>query len=155
MFTKRTVIGTVVGGGIISIGMIALVMSIGLQTVHIDDALLPGEATSYRFAAPAQSSQSVLISGDAFDAALSSPGGGLQVPDTRYRERATFEWSHESDGESRMEVRNAGQSEIRITGTVQISTDPIYYTYHVLVIISGIVIVGFSAGFSVRKPRGF
>jgi len=33
--------------------------------------------------------------------------------------------------------------------------DPIQITYHIMVIIGGVVILGFSAGFSVRKPKGF
>jgi len=36
-----------------------------------------------------------------------------------------------------------------------VSQDPLFLTYHILVIIAGIVVIGFSAAFTVRKPRGF
>ena len=42
-----------------------------------------------------------------------------------------------------------------VKGTALISSDLIHTAYHGMVIISGIVILGFSAGFSKRKPRGF
>lgn len=155
MFTKRTIIGTVVGGAIIALGLASFIMSLGLQTVEIDDTYGIGEGTSYRFSAPSSSEQNVKITGESFDVTLSTPADGLQIPLTEHKNEVTFQWFHLADGESKLEVQNTGQKELHITGTVQISTDPIYYTYHVLVMISGIVIIGFSAGFSIRKPRGF
>ena len=79
----------------------------------------------------------------------------MQVPPTTYRESETFEWTHEEGGESIVHVRNKGQSAMLVAGAAQVSTDPIFFTYHVLVMISGVVIMGFSAAFSVRRPRGF
>ena len=155
MFTKRTIIGTVVGTVIIALGLGSLIMSIGLQTVEIDDTYGVGEGTSYKFTAPSSSEQNVKIVGDSFDITLSTPADGLQIPTTEHKKEVTFQWFHLADGDSKLEIQNTGQSELHVTGTVQISTDPIYYTYHVLVMISGIVIIGFSAGFSIRKPRGF
>ena len=155
MFSKRTIIGTIVGSGIVALGLVSLIMSFGIQTVEIDDTYGIGEFTSYKFTAPAHYSQFVVISGETFDVKLSTPADGLQVPLTPHKDKVSFEWVHLEDGESRLEIQNTGQSELHVSGTVEISTDPIYYTYHVLVIISGIVIIGFSAGFSIRKPRGF
>ena len=155
MFTKRTIIGTIVGGAILVLGLVSLIMSFGLQTVEINDTFGIGEGTSYRFVAPEHSEQNIKITGETFDVTLSTPAGGLQIPRTEHKKEVTFQWFHLADGESKLEIQNTGQQELHVTGTVQISTDPIYYTYHVLVMISGIVIIGFSAGFSIRKPRGF
>ena len=155
MLSKRTIIGNIVGGGIIALGLVSLIMSFGLQTVEIDDTFGIGEFTSYKFTAPAHSAQYIEITGETFDVKLSTPADGLQVPLTPHKDKVSFEWVHLEDGDSRFEIQNTGQSELHVIGTVEISTDPIYYTYHVLVIISGIVIIGFSAGFSIRKPRGF
>ena len=155
MFTKRTIIGTVIGGGIVAIGVAAFVMSIGLQTVSIDDTYVAGDSGAYKFSAPAHSQHEIRITGDSFDVELSSPADGLQVQSVSHKKEAFYEWAHQADGESRLHVQNTGQSDIILAGSAQIATDPIYYTYHVLVMISGIVIIGFSAGFSVRKPRGF
>ena len=155
MFSKRTIIGTIVGSAIIALGFGSLIMSLGLQTVEIDDNYGIGEGTSYRFTAPEHSEQNVKISGDSFDVTLSTPADGLQIPLTEHKKDVTLQWFHLADGDSKLDIQNTGQSELHVVGIVHISTDPIYYTYHVLVMISGIVIIGFSAGFSIRKPRGF
>ncbi len=154
MLTIRTIIGNIVGGAIIAIGVISLVMFSGLQNLEIDDTIGPGERTSYGFSAPVHSEQSVTIAGDSFDVELSTPANGSDTS-AAYKGEASLEWAHAADGKSRLHIQNTGGSELSITGDVQVSTDPIFATYHVLVIISGVVISGFSAGLSLRTPRGF
>ena len=58
-------------------------------------------------------------------------------------------------GENVIKIQNTGQSELNAKGTLEKSQDPLFLTYHILVIIAGIVVIGFSAAFTVRKPRGF
>lgn len=155
MITTKTVIGMVVGAAIIAIGIAAFLLDIGLQEVVIDETFAAGEQTSYRFSAAAGAHQHLLVMADLFEVEVRSPGAGMQIPPTTYRERKSFEWTHEEDGESIVSVRNKGQSEMTVAGAAMVSTDPIFFTYHVLVMISGVVIIGFSAAFSVRRPRGF
>ena len=155
MLSKRTIIGIVVGSVIIAIGSYALVTSFGLTTVNVDDTFQVGESTSYSFSAPEGSKHYLNITADSFEVFLRSPSGGLQIKDEQFKRELTFEWVHLEDGESRLKVNNTGNSELNIKGYMTILTDPIQITYHLLVIISGVVIIGFSAGFSVRKPRGF
>ena len=73
MFTKRTIIGTVVGSAIIALGLGSLIMAFGLQTVEIDDTYGIGEGTSYKFNAPQSSEQNVKIEGESFDITLRTP----------------------------------------------------------------------------------
>ena len=155
MLSTRTIIGIVVGSVIIAIGSYALVTSFGLQTVNVDDTFQVGESTSYSFSAPEGSTHYLNITADSFEVFLRSPSGGLQIKDEQFKRELTFEWVHLEDGESRIKVNNTGNSELNIKGYMTILTDPILITYHLLVIITGVVIIGFSAGFSVRKPRGF
>ena len=155
VITAKTVIGMVVGAVIISIGLASFLLDLGLQDVEIDEEFAAGEHTSYRFSAEAGAAQRLLVVADLFEVEASSPGEGMQIPPTTYRERESFEWIHEEGGESIVHVRNKGQSDMAIVGAAQVSTDPIFFTYHVLVMISGVVIMGFSAAFSMRKPRGF
>ena len=155
MLSTRTIIGIVVGSVIIAIGSYALVTSFGLQTVNVDDTFQVGESTSYSFSAPQGSKHYLNITADSFEVFLRSPRGGLQITDEQFKRELTFEWTHLKNGESRLKVNNTGNSELNIKGYMTILTDPIQITYHLLVIISGVVIIGFSAGFSVRKPRGF
>ncbi len=155
MLSTRTIIGIVVGSAISAIGIYALFTSFGVQTINVDDTFQVGESTSYSFSAPEGSKHYLNITADSFEVFLRSPSGGLQIKDEQFKRELTFEWVHLEDGESRLKVNNTGNSELNIKGYMTILTDPIQITYHLLVIISGVVIIGFSAGFSVRKPRGF
>ena len=155
MLSTRTIIGIVVGSAIIAIGSYALVTSFGLQTVNVDDTFQVGESTSYSFSAPKGSENYLNITANSFEVFLRTPRGGLQINDEQFKRELTVEWVHLVDGESRLKVQNTGDSELNISGYFTILTDPIQITYHILVITAGVVIIGFSAGFSVRKPRGF
>jgi hypothetical protein len=155
MLTKRTIIGIVVGSAIIAIGSYALLTSFGLQIVNVDDTFEAGETSSYSFSAPKGAKHYLNITADSFDVILRSPPGGIQIKDEQFKRELTVEWIHLQDGETKLKINNTGASKLNISGYMTILTDPIQITYHLLVIISGVVIIGFSAGFSVRKPRGF
>ncbi len=155
MLSTRTIIGIVVGSVIIAIGSYALVTSFGLQIVNVDDTFGVGETMSYSFSAPQGSKNFLNITADSFEVNLRSPRGGIQINDEKFKNELTVEWIHLEDGETKLKVNNTGASKLNISGYFTILTDPIQITYHILVIIAGLVIIGFSAGFSVRKPRGF
>jgi len=155
MLSKRTLIGTVVGSIIIAIGLYALVTSFGIQSVNDVESFPPGESTSYQFDAPKHAKQVLNITGNSFQLSLESPRGGLQVPESNYKDVLTLEWVHLLDGESRVQIQNTGESDLNISYAFEVLTTPIQITYHIMVIIGGVVILGFSAGFSVRKPKGF
>jgi hypothetical protein len=155
MMTKRTIIGTVVGSIIIAIGFYALVTSFGIQNVNDTESVGVGESTSYQFNAPIHSQQFLNITGNSFKLSLQTPGDGLQVPESDYNDKLSLDWFHLIDGQSRAHIQNTGDSDLNITYRFQVLTEPILITYHIIVIIGGIVILGFSAGFSIRKPKGF
>ena len=155
MITGKTLVGMVVGTAIIAIGATSFLLDLGLQEVIIDETYSPGERASYRFSAEAGARQHLVVEADRFVLEMSSPGTGERYPPASYREGTSLDWVHAETGESTVHVRNTGSTEMRVTGAAQVTTDPIYFTYHVLVMISGVVIMGFSAAFSLRMPRGF
>jgi len=155
MLNKRTIIGIGVGSVIVAIGLYSLVSSLGLQTVKVDETFGIGESTSYQFTAPNHAKQILNVTGNSFNLSLASPRGGLQIPEQGYKNQLSLEWVHLADGKSHVVIKNTGDSELGISGTLQFLTDPIQITYHIVVITAGIIIIGFSAGFSIRKPRGF
>jgi len=155
MYSKRTGIGIGVGSVIIAIGVIALVTSFGLQTINVDDTYGIGEKTTYSLTAPAHAKQYINITGNSFNIDLKSPRGGLQIPERDHKNNVDIEWVHLQEGRSILKIRNTGNSELHVTGTMQALTDPMQIIFHVVVIISGIVILGFSSAFSMRKPSGF
>ena len=155
MISKRTGIGIGVGSAIIAIGIVSLFLNLGIQTINVDETFDLGESTSYRISAPKHTPQTMKITGDTFDLRLQSPADGLQVPLTTHKKEVTLDWVHLDDGETRIDIQNTGNSVLNVKATFQTSSDPLFVTYDIMVIISGLVIMGFSLGFSIRKPRGF
>ncbi len=155
MLDKRTGIGIVVGSVIIAIGAYSLISSIGVQDISFDDTYRIGESTTYKFTAPAHATQYANITAASFKISLTSPGSGLKIPETEHKNNVDIDWVHLEDGESILKVQNTGDSELHVNGTFQALLDPILFTYKILIIIAGLVIIGFSSAFSVRKPRGF
>ena len=155
MLAKRTLIGFIVGSAIIGIGVYSLVMGFGFQTVNVDETFGIGESTSYQISANKGAMQQMTITGEKFDLKLASPGGDPEIPLTTYTKEAVLNWAHLEDGVTRIQIQNTGSSELHIVATLQVSSDPIMFTYHLVVITSGVVIIGFSMGFTLRKPKGF
>jgi len=155
MLSKRTIIGLVIGTAIIAIGGYSLLTHIGTITIHEDYVLGIGDTIPYTIPAPAHTPQKMKIIGDAFDLKLQSPGVGLQIPNTSYKNELELDWTHLIDGETKILIQNTGNSELSVTGELIRSSDPIWFTYDLMVITSGMVIIGFSMGFTLRKPKGF
>ena len=166
MLSKRTIIGLVVGTAIIAIGGISLIQHIGTVTFDLNDSVTVGDSAVYRIPAPNHTPQHMEITGDSFELKLTSPFTGLQIPDrdsenefesfkNRIDEPLTLDWTHVEDGETIIQIKNTGNSELEIKGIIIRSSDPIWFTYDLMVIISGMVIIGFSMGFTLRKPKGF
>jgi len=166
MLSKRTIIGLVVGSAIIAIGGYSLLTHIGPLTVNEDYTVAIGDSMSYTIPAPNHTPQHMEIFGDAFDLKLESPSTGLQIPNLesentfesfkkRVDEPLILDWTHLDDGESKILIQNTGDTELKITGILIRTSDPIWFTYDLMVITSGMVIIGFSMGFTLRKPKGF
>jgi len=127
VLSKRTIIGLIVGSAIIAIGGVSLLQHIGTITIN----------------------------GDSFDVMFKSPGKETPLQNTSHKKELTLEWVHLEDGESKIQILNTGNTKLEITGVLIRSSDPIWFTFDIMVIITGLVIMGFSMGFSIRKPRGF
>ena len=104
------------------------------------------------FNAPSDAVQTLHVTGDSFMVQIEGPGISRNES---YTDETTLTWSHSTEGRSILFISNTGSSDMTVKGTALISSDLIHTAYHGMVIISGIVILGFSAGFSKRKPRGF
>ena len=154
MLSKKTAIGIGAGGVITALGVISLILSIGTQTQSIDETLGISKNTVYRFNAQEHFHEILNVTGSSFHVKLETPGNGLQV-DEDFKNEVSFDWYSLEEGQHRIEVKNTGDSDVHVFGTLEFTSDPILFTYHMLVIISGIIIIGISAGFTIRKPRGF
>lgn len=155
MLSKHTIIGLVVGSVIMGIGVLSLIQHIGTITIDEEHYVKIGESSFYTIPAPDGSKQYMKITGDSFNVTMSSPGVGLHIPESIHKNEVELDWVHLEDGETNIKIENIGNDELLITGTLIRSSDPIWFTYDLMVIISGMVIIGFSMGFTLRKPKGF
>jgi len=122
--------------------------------MEFDDDFGVGESTIFSFQAPENSFQTLIIIGDTFDVKILTSDEKNNI-DNSYKNEADISWVNTIAGENVIKIQNTGNSELNAKGTLQKSQDPLFLTYHILVIIAGIVVIGFSAAFTVRKPRGF
>lgn len=154
MLSKFTGIGIGIGAVIVAIGLYALVSAFGLQTITVEETFKVGESTTYQFVAPKSSHQNFRVTGESFHIKLETPADGIQE-DNNFKKEIAFDWFVLREGTNRIAIQNTGQSELEVTGTFEKNTDPILFTYHIMVLTAGVVIIGFSAAFSARKPKGF
>ena len=156
MLNKYTIIGLIVGGIIIALGIASMIDSFANpnEIRQTNDTFGIGDSDKIRFNVPANSFQTLVIIGDTFDVKIFTPDEKNNIDDS-YKDKASFSWTNTVSGENVIQIQNTGNSEFNISGTFELSRDPLFFTYHILVIIAGIVVIGFSAAFSAKKPRGF
>ena len=156
MLNKYTMIGLIVGCVTSGLGTASMIDSFvnPIETIQTNDTFGIGGSDKIRFNAPANSFQTLTIIGDTFDVKILTSDEKNNI-DNSYKDEATFSWTNMVSGENIIQIQNTGKSEFNISGTFEVSRDPLVLTYHILVIIAGIVVIGFSAAFTVRKPRGF
>jgi hypothetical protein len=155
MLSKYTIVGMAVGIVISGIGIWALADAIinPVRIVEFDENLEAGNNQTYSFNAPSNSEQKIAVVGDSARIDLTKPG----EPENGYvfKRNGDISWKLADGGHNIVKVQNTGESDLNISGAFEVEKDPIFFTYHILVITSGVIIMGFSAVFSVRKPRGF
>jgi len=156
VFSKFTIIGLIIGSIISILGASSMVDSFANPNEIQDtkETFGVGDADKIRFNAPENSLQTLTVTGDAFDLKITTPDESNNV-DQSIKGTATFSWTNLTPGENIIQIQNTGNSEFTVSGTFELQRDPLFFTYSILVIVAGIVIIGFSAGFSVRKPKGF
>ncbi len=156
MLNKFTIIGLIIGSAISLLGVSSMVDSITNPNEVQEDSQTfgVGDMDKIQFNAPENSSQTITITGDSFDVKISTPDSSNNV-DESFKGNAKLSWTSVTSGETIIVVQNTGQSEFTENYRFELERDPLFFTYSILVIIAGIVIIGFSAGFSAKKPKGF
>ena len=156
MLNKFTIIGLIIGSVISLIGISSMIDSLSNPNEVQEDSqkLGVGELDKIQFNAPENSSQSLTVTGDSFDIKITTPDSTNDV-DRSFKDKANLSWTSITSGETIIIIQNTGDSEFIENYRFELERDPLFFTYSILVIIAGIVIIGFSAGFSAKKPKGF
>tara|TARA_Y100000817_G_scaffold303658_1_gene285858 strand:- start:379 stop:849 length:471 start_codon:yes stop_codon:yes gene_type:complete len=156
MLNKFTIIGLIIGSAISLLGVSSMIDSLSNPNEVQEDSQIfgVGEMDKIQFNAPENSFQKITITGDSFDVKISAPDSSNDV-DESFKGKANLSWTSNSSGETIIVIQNTGESEFTEEYRFELERDPLFFTYSILVIIAGIVIIGFSAGFSAKKPKGF
>ncbi len=156
MLNKFTIIGIIIGSAISILRASSMATSLNSPNeIQEDTATFGiGDLDKINFNAPENSSQSLTVTGDSFDVKITTPDSNNDV-DASFKNKASFSWTSATGGQTIITIQNTGDSEFTETYKFELSRDPLFFTYSILVIIAGVVIIGFSAVFSARKPKGF
>ena len=156
MLNKFTIIGLIIGSVISLLGISSMIDSLSNPNEVQEDSQKfgVGELDKIQFNAPENSSQSLTVTGDSFDIKITTPDSTNDV-DRSFKDKANLSWTSITSGETIIIIQNTGDSEFIENYRFELERDPLFFTYSILVIIAGIVIIGFSAGFSAKKPKGF
>jgi|TARA_B110001454_G_scaffold166835_1_gene156742 hypothetical protein len=155
MLNKLTIIGIIIGSVILILGASSMITSLNTPNeVQEDSATFGvGDLDKINFNAPENSYQSLTVTGDSFDIKITTPDLSNNV-DASFKDKASFSWTS-TTGQTIITIQNTGDSEFIEEYKFELARDPLFFTYSILVIIAGVVIIGFSAGFSAKKPKGF
>ena len=156
MYSKRTIIGLIVGSIVIALATHSLILKVG-PTIDMNEEFLVvvGDSIPLTIPAPAHAPQSLIITGNTFDLKLQSPGNGLQIPNTSYKNELKLEWAPVESGNTIILIQNTGDSDLEIIAVTKQTPNPFGFTIDVMVLITGMIIIGMSMGFTIRKPKGF
>ena len=156
MLNKFTIIGIIIGSAVSLLGAGSMITSLNSPNEIQEDTATfgVGDLDKINFNAPENSSQSLTVTGDSFDIKILTPDSSNDV-DGSFKDKASFSWTSNTAGQIIITIQNTGDSEFTENYKFELARDPLFFTYSILVIIAGIVIIGFSAGFSAKKPKGF
>ena len=156
MLNNLTIIGIIIGSAISILGVASMATSLNSPNEIQEDTATfgVGDLDKINFNAPENSSQSLTVTGASFDIKITTPDSINDV-NSSFKDKASFSWTSKTAGQTIILIQNTGDSEFTESYKFELARDPLFFTYSILVIIAGIVIIGFSAGFSAKKPKGF
>jgi len=154
MLTKKTAIGMGIGGLAIALGTYFMILTISSNAHQVSDVVDIGKNDVFQFDTQKHFHEQLNVTGNFFHIKLKSPSNGLQV-DNDFKKQISFDWYSLVDGQNFINITNTGDSILHVSGTLEATTNPLIFTSHLIVISSGVLIIGISAAFSIRKPRGF
>ena len=154
MLTKKTATGIGIGSLAIALGTYFLILTITSNAHQVNDVVDIGKNDVFQFDAQQHFHELLNVTGNSFHVKLKTPSDGLQV-DNDFKKEISFDWISLENGEHFINITNTGDSILHVSGKLNATTNQLIITSHLIVISSGVLIIGISAAFSIRKPRGF
>jgi hypothetical protein len=154
MLSKKTAAGIGIGGFIVAIGVYFLLAGIVFHTHQVNETVVIGKSDVFQFYAEKHFRETLNVTGSSFHVKLKSPDDGLQIDDN-FKNHINFTWYSLENGQHTINITDTGNTILQVTGKLNATTNSFELMSHLIVITSGIIIIGISAAFSIRKPRGF
>ena len=154
MLTKRSLLGIGIGSVAVVLGSFFLLQTIFSNSNNVSDIVDIGKSDVFSFEAQQHYHESLNVTGSSFHVKMKTPSTGLKVDDD-FKNQVSFHWYSLDNGNHFINITNTGGSVLHVTGKLQAVTNPLIFTSHLIVISSGVLIIGISAAFSIRRPKGF
>jgi hypothetical protein len=154
MLTKKSAIGIGIGSIAVVLGIFFLLQTIMSNVHDVNDVVDIGKSDVFQFDAQKNYHESLNVTGSLFHVKINMPNTGMQIND-EFKNEKSFDWVSLENGKHFINITNTGGSILHVTGKLQAITNPLIFTSHLIVISSGILIIGISAVFSIRRPKGF
>ncbi len=154
MLSKKSAIGIAIGSIAIILGGFFLIQDLMSNEHIVNDTVDIGKSDIFSFDAQKHYHEFLNITGSSFYVIMKTPADGLQV-NKDFQKEISFDWFSLENGKHFINITNTGDSVLHVNGKLQAVTNPLIFTSHFIVISSGILIIGISAAFSVRRPKGF
>jgi hypothetical protein len=154
MLSKKSILGIAIGLVAVTLGTFFLIQDLMSNVHDVNDVVDIEKSDIFQFEAEKHYHELLNVTGNSFHVTLKTPKDGLQVNDN-FKNSVTFDWYSLDNGIHFMNITNTGGSVLHVTGKLQAVTNPLIFTSHLIVISSGVLIIGISAAFSIRKPKGF
>ncbi|MGI0059846.1 MAG: hypothetical protein ACREBJ_08765 [Nitrosotalea sp.] len=154
MLTKRSAAGIGIGLVAVVLGTFFLLQTIMTNMHDVNDTVDVGKNDVFQFDAEKHYHELLNVTGSSFHVYMKTPSTGLQI-DKDFQKQVSFDWYSLENGQHFINITNTGGSLLHVTGKLEAVTNPLIFTSHLIVISSGVLIIGISAAFSIRRPKGF
>ena len=154
MLTKKSAAGIGIGSVAVILGTFFLIQTIVSNAHDVNDVVDIGKSDVFQFDALKHYHEFLNVTGSSFHVKMKTPSTGLQVDDD-FKNKISFDWFSLENGKHFINITNTGGSILHVAGKLQAVSNPIIFTSHLIVISSGVLIIGISAVFSIRRPKGF
>ncbi len=154
MLTKKSAAGIGIGLIAVVLGSFFMLQTIMTNVHDVNDTVDVGKNDIFQFDAEKHYHEILNVTGNSFYIHMKTPSTGLQI-DKGFEKEVSLDWFSLDNGQHFINITNTGGSLLHVIGKLQAVTNPLVFTSHLLVISSGILIIGISAVFSIRKPKGF
>jgi len=154
LLTKKSAVGIGIGSVAIVLGIFFLFQSLMSDVHDVNDTVDIGKSDIFEFDALMHYHEILNVTGNSFHVTLKTPKDGLKV-DNDFQKQINLDWYSLENGKHFINITNTGDTLLHATGKLQAVTNPLIFTSHIIVISSGVLIIGISTAFSIRKPKGF